>query len=77
MKQNELNTGSFDRNTLKNIRDVKIDLSLPREERIRSYVSQIGNPYCYIDDGIVVSVGFAETDVSLQDRLKTYLNGIA
>lgn len=63
---------SADRQQLHDIRGVKIDTTLPCEERIRSYIKQIGNPYCYLDDGVVVSIGFADTDISLQDRLKAY-----
>ena len=33
--------------TLRDIQDVAIDRDLPKEERIRSYLRQIGNPYCY------------------------------
>ena len=37
---------TVDRETLVDIRDVKIDRSLPLEERVRSFVEQIKNPYC-------------------------------
>lgn len=63
---------TVDRSELKDINEVVIDTSKPREERIKSYVEQIGNPYCYIDNGIVVGLGFADTQASLHDRLKAY-----
>ena len=58
---------------LKDINDVVIDTSLPREERVRKYLEQIGNPYRYLDGDRVVSISYAESDVSLQDRLKAYV----
>lgn len=64
---------SVDRSTLRDIRGVKIDTTLPRQERVKSYVEQIGNPYCYLDGDIVVSIGYADTPISLQDRLKSYV----
>ncbi|KPU45028.1 hypothetical protein OXPF_15060 [Oxobacter pfennigii] len=58
---------------LADIRDVKIDLSLPKEERVKSYLVQIKNPYCYRYGDIIVRVSFADTEASLEDRLKQYL----
>ena len=67
----------IDRNQLKDIHSVVIDPSKPCEERVRSFVEQIGNPYCYLDNGIVVEVGYADTDISLQDRLSAYAASIS
>lgn len=64
----------FDRSKLRDIRNVRIDTALPREERIKSFVDQIGDPYHYLDGDIVVSIGYADTQVSLQDRLKSYVS---
>ncbi|MGN0773380.1 MAG: DUF6870 family protein, partial [Candidatus Ventricola sp.] len=64
---------NVDRSKLKNISDIVIDTSIPCEQRIESYVRQMGgNPYCYMDQGIMVCIGYADTDVSLQERLKAY-----
>ena len=65
-----------DRATLCDIRDVVIDTALPRRERIKSYIEQIGNPYCYVDDGVVVALAYADTQVSLQDRLQAYVRSL-
>lgn len=61
-----------DRSKLKDINDIRIDTTLPCEERLESYVAQVGNPYCYLDNGVVVGIGYADTTVSLQDRLKAF-----
>lgn len=65
-----------DRTLLRDIRDVVIDTSLPCRERMSSYIDQIGNPYCYMDDGIVVALGYADTQVSLQERLRSYVSSL-
>lgn len=42
MQAGELKT--FDRNTLRDIRDVEIDIELPKKGRLLDYIQQIGNP---------------------------------
>lgn len=64
------------RSNLRDIHDVTIDTQKPRPERIKDYISQIGSPYCYLDNGVMVEIGFADTQVSLQDRLISYISGI-
>lgn len=63
---------TVDPETLVDINTVKIDPNLPREERIKEYVRQIGNPYCYLDQGYVVKLSFADTDRTLEDCLVEY-----
>ncbi len=79
MKNIDLTQGTkavIDRAVLRDIKDVKIDTSVPCKERIKSFIEQIGNPYCYLDNGIVVEIGYADTSVSLHDRLLSYANNI-
>ena len=61
---------------LKDISTVKIDITKPCDERIRSYVEQIGNPYRYIDKGVIVEIEYADTNISLHDRLLSYATNI-
>ena len=67
---------SVDRSKLRNLDQVKIDTSLPCEQRVKNFVEQIGNPYCYMDGDVVVSISYADTEVSLEDRLKSYFTGM-
>ena len=67
---------NIDRSTLRDISSVVIDPNQSKEERIQSFVSQIGNPYCYLDGDIVVGISYADTEISLEDRLKSYANRI-
>ena len=52
---------------LVDIRDVVIDKSLPLEERVRSYVEQIKDPYCFKVGDVVVRESYADKDRSLTD----------
>lgn len=66
----------IDRSLLKDIGNIVIDTKLPKEERMKSFIEQIGNPYCYLDNGIVVQISYADTPVSLEERLASYACGI-
>ena len=55
--------------SLVDIRDVKIDRSLPVEERMRSYVVQIKNPYMFKCGNTVVRVSYADTTQTIDDCL--------
>ena len=66
----------IDRSALRDIKDIVIDTAQPCSERIKSYIEQIGNPYCYLDSGIVVEIGYSDTQVSLHDRLVSYASSI-
>lgn len=68
----DIDVRHVDRASLRDIGHVKIDTSLPCAERIKSYIEQIGDPYCYLDSGIVVGISYSDTQVSLQDRLRSY-----
>lgn len=71
MKNIDLNT--VDRDALVDIRDVKVNTALPKQERAIDFIRQIGNPYCYKHGKYVVKVGFSDTEVSLEERLAGYI----
>ena len=55
--------------SLVDIRDVRIDRTLPMEERVKSYVEQIKNPYIFKVGSTVVRVSYADTNRTLNDNL--------
>lgn len=67
---------AVDRDTLVERSTVKLDQGLSREERILSFIEQIKNPYCYLDDGVVVKISFMDTDVTLEERLEEYVRNL-
>ena len=58
---------------LVDIRDVKIDRSLPVEERMRSYVEQIKNPYMFKYGTTIVRVSYANTTQTIDDNFLNLL----
>lgn len=72
-KMKAVDSRTVDRSVLKDIRDVHVNTELPKKERILDYIRQIGNPYCYRHGDYVVKVSFADTDVTLEDRMLSYI----
>ena len=36
-----------------------VEHRLPQEERLKNLLDKVGNPYCYLDSGIIVKLNFA------------------
>ena len=53
--------------SLVDLRDVKIDRSQPIEERKKSYVEQIGNPYLFKVGDVVVRLSYSNTQRTLNE----------
>ena len=51
--------------SLVDIRDVKIDRSMSVEDRMKSYVEQIKNPYMFKVGNTVVRVSYANTQATV------------
>ncbi|MBR5294310.1 MAG: hypothetical protein IKU31_05990 [Oscillospiraceae bacterium] len=49
---------SCDPNLLVDLREVKIDTSLPVQKRMEQFLLQVGNPYLFRVDGIVVKASY-------------------
>lgn len=64
---------AIDRDALVDIRDVNIDTSLPKEERMRDFIRQVKNPYLFRHGKYVVKISFADTDITLEQRLADYV----
>ena len=58
---------------LADIRDVSVDQTLPKEERIAEFLRQIKNPYCFRCGKFTVRARYADNGVSLEDCLKQIL----
>ena len=70
----EVDIRTVDPATLKDIRDVHVNTDLPKAERMLDFIRQIGNPYCFRHGKYVVKVSFSDTDVTLEQRLLSYIH---
>lgn len=53
--------------SLIDIRNIKLDRNLGQAERVRSYLQQIKNPYCFKVGDVVVNVAYTEGGATLND----------
>ena len=59
--------------SLADIRDVRIDRSMSVEDRMKSYVEQIKNPYMFKVGNTVVRVSYANTQATINDNFVNLL----
>lgn len=71
MKNIDLRT--VDRSTLVDIRDIVIDEKLSKEERMKSYLKQIKNPFCFRHGDMVVKVRYNEKGETLESLIANLL----
>ncbi|NBI69275.1 hypothetical protein D1646_21340 [Pseudoflavonifractor sp. 60] len=64
---------NIDRNSLVDIWSVNVDASLPQKERMRDFIRQVKDPYLFRHGKYVVKITFAETDITLEQRLADYV----
>ena len=58
---------------MKDIRDIRIDRSLPKEKRVAQYIRQVGNPYMVRVGDVKVKVRFANNGVSFEEAFENML----
>lgn len=66
-------TYSANAEPLADIRDVHVDPNLPKDERIKEYLRQIKNPYCFKCGSFTVHARFAKDGPTLEECLKQIL----
>jgi hypothetical protein len=63
---------TVDPDTLVDIRDVKINTELTKEERFIDFIKQIKNPFCYKYGKAIIKVSYTNAEATLEDRLESY-----
>jgi hypothetical protein len=71
MKNIDIRT--VDHNTLVDVKGVTVNTSLSEFDRAVDYVRQIKNPYCFKCGKTAVKISYADTEVTLEERLERYL----
>lgn len=67
----------INRDELIDLRTVRVNTDLPREERIQDYVRQIKDPYCYKIGKYVVCLRFSENGPPAQEILSDLIRSKA
>lgn len=68
-----MNPETVDRSTLVDITSVEVDNNLSKDEWFKEYLHQIRNPYMFLCNGIVVKIAYADTSVTIEDKLEQYI----
>jgi len=63
---------TVDRDSLVNVTQVHIDEGLTKEERLKEFVRQVKNPYCFRVGDVVVKNVYSGDGVSLRERFEQY-----
>ena len=71
-----INLKTVDRSTLVQRDSIRLEPTDPQNDRLRDFIRQIKNPYCYLDGKTIVKITFAKTDITLEDCLENYLRGL-
>ena len=67
---------TVDRSQLVDRASVRLDPNAGYEERLKSHIQQIRNPYCYLDRGIIVKLSFQPKGPTIEERVNgVYLSG--
>ena len=74
MRNTDVST--VDRASLVDLRDIPIDEKLPQRERLAEFIRRIGNPYCYICNGIVIKESFSDNGKTIEDCLEQYMGSL-
>lgn len=67
---------TVDPETLIDIRDVKVDSDQPLTERMVDFIKQIHNPYCFRCGDTIVKVSYADTTVTMEERMEGFFRAL-
>lgn len=63
---------TVDRDSLVDVTQIHVDEDLPREERLKEFVRQVKNPYCFRVGDVVVKNVYSNDGVSLRERFEQF-----
>lgn len=72
-KMKDIDIRTVDKNQLVDLNSVVIDESRPVQERMMSFIQQIGNPYCFRVGDVAVKVVYKENGPTFQQNLEDML----
>ena len=67
---------TVDKSALTDISSVKINPTDSPEKKMKNYIEQIKNPYCFLCNGYAVKFEFANTDRTIEDCFSDYIESL-
>ena len=74
MKNIDIRT--VDKSGLVDIKNVNINPYDPPEKKMRDYIEQIKNPYCFLCNGYAVKIEFADNNRTIEDCFTEFINAM-
>lgn len=74
MKQVDIRTVQAEE--LADITKIHLDGCQTKEEKIKSFLEQVGNPYCYRVGDVVVKTRYSENGVSFHERFEQLIASV-
>ena len=71
-----VNPKTVDRSTLVQRDSIRLEPAAAQDDRLRDFIRQIRNAFCYLDGRTVVTITFPTTDTTLAARPEHYLRGL-
>lgn len=62
---------------LVDIREVQIDTALSQEDRIRSFIKQVKDPYRFRVGDVIVNISYSGSETTLNDRFTEMMSLLA
>lgn len=73
---NNIDIKTVDKTKLVDITTVKINPQDTPEKKMKDYIEQVRNPYCFLCNGYVVKLEFSDGNKSIEDCLINYINSL-
>lgn len=74
MKQVDIRTVQAEE--LADITKIHLDSCQTKEEKIKSFLEQVGNPYCYRVGDVIVKTRYSENGVSFHERFEQLIASV-
>lgn len=74
LKNTDIRT--VDKSELADIENIKINPNDSPEQKMKAYVKQIKNPYCFLCGGYAVKLEFADTGKTIEDCFSGYIENL-
>ena len=74
MKQVDIRTVQAEE--LADITKIHLDACQTKEEKIKSFLEQVGNPYCYRVGDVIVKTRYSENGVSFHKRFEQLIASV-
>lgn len=68
---------TIDIHNLVDISDIKIDITMEKNDRMQNFIKDIKNPYCFRCKNTVVKVSFCNEGGSFQELLQDYFSSLS